>query len=182
MLFGKRSKRVLRLLADHHQLAFERVLIGAILAARHKALADYGHRGEHGLAKAIGIDRHIAPADHALAFLGDELFKRRGHKFARGGILRQEAHGDRIVARLRQLEAFAVRPFAEQLVGQLDQQARAITQQRVGTHRTAVVEVFENFQRLAHDGVRFLAFDMGNQAHATGVMFVARIVEALAGG
>src|SRR6478752_9943461 len=45
-----------------------------------------------------------------------------------------------------------------------------------------MIEVGQNLQRLGDDRVRFLALDMGNEAHAAGVMLVAGIVQALRGG
>jgi hypothetical protein len=43
----------------------------------------------------------------------------------------------------------------QQRVGNLDQDARAVAEQRVGADRAAMVEVGEDLQRLADDGVRF---------------------------
>jgi glucose-6-phosphate dehydrogenase assembly protein OpcA len=42
-----------------------------------------------------------------------------------------------------------------------------------------VVEVFQNFERLTHDGVALLTLDVSHKAHATGVMFVGWVVQTL---
>ncbi|WP_240344966.1 hypothetical protein [Novosphingobium sp. THN1] len=42
-----------------------------------------------------------------------------------------------------------------------------------------MVKIVQNFQRLVHNRMAFLAFDVGNKAHATGVMLITRIVQAL---
>src|SRR5436853_1295567 len=43
-------------------------------------------------------------------------------------------------------------------------------------------EIFQYLQRLRDDRVAFLAFDMNDKAQATGVVLVARVVQALLGG
>jgi hypothetical protein len=67
----------------------------------------------------------------------DEIARRRA---------RQEAHRDGIVARLRQGHARGFGPVAEQRIGNLDQDAGAVAQQRIGAHRAAMVEIDENLQ------------------------------------
>ena len=179
VLFGQGGERVLGLLADRQDLAFERVLIGAVLAAFDEALTDHRHLFAHSLAQALGRHWHVAPTDQALAFLGDELFKGADDEIAAGLVLRQKAHGHGIVAGGGQLQPFLVGPLAEQGVGGLDQDARAIAQQRIGANCTAMVNVFEDLKRLGYDRMAFRALDMGDKAHATGVMLIARIVKAL---
>ena len=46
-------------------------------------------------------------------------------------------------------------------------------------HCAAVVEVFQDLERLGNDRMAFRALDMGDKADAAGVMFVTRIIEAL---
>jgi len=106
VLFSHHRQRVLRLLADGEQLAFERGLICRACAALDEALADHRHGIDHGFAQAIHRDRDIAPADQFLTFLGDEFFEEFGDEQACGLFLRQEAHGHGIIAGLRQFLAF----------------------------------------------------------------------------
>ncbi|EHJ61206.1 hypothetical protein NSU_1794 [Novosphingobium pentaromativorans US6-1] len=179
MLFGEGRERVLGLLADREELAFEGVLVGAVLAAADKALADHRHRFDDRLAEAVQSDRNVAPADEGLAFLLDELLEGGDDEIARGLVLREEAHGNGIVAGFRQFDARALGPLAEHLVGQLGQNARAVAKKRIRAHRAAVVDVFQDFKRLGNDCVAFLSFNMGDEAHTAGVVFVARIVKAL---
>ena len=179
VLDRQRRQRILRLLADRQNLALERILIGAIGSARDKALTDHRHLLDHRLAKAVHGGRHIAPADQLLAFLGDEFFEIGHRKIARRRFLRQKAHRDGIIARLRQVVARLFRPIGEQIMRQLDQDTRAVAQQRVRPHRSAVIEVFQNLQRLGNDRVAFNPLDMGNKAHTAAVMLVALIVETL---
>ena len=67
----------------------------------------------------------------------------------------------------------------KQRVGNLDQDAGAVAHQRVRAHRAAMVEIDEKLQALADDAVGFLAFDVGDKAHAAGIMFVPGIVKTL---
>jgi len=96
--------------------------------------------------------------------------------------LRQEAHADSVFARLRQGVARSIGPLANQRIGNLDENPRAIAQQRISAHRTAMVELFEDLQRLRNDRVAFLSLDMRNHADAAGVMFVGGVIETLGGG
>ena len=66
---------------------------------------------------------------------------------------------------------------AEKSVWHLDQDTRAVTHQLIGTHRTPVVQVFKNLQRLRHDGVRFGTFDMSHKAHTTSVVLLSWVVQ-----
>ena len=177
VLFLERGERVQRLFANHHELALERVAIGAALAARNHALADHGHRIDHRLAEAVERGRDIAPADYALAFLLGEAFELTLDEFARFRLLRQETHRDRVVARLRQVVAMALGPFAQQRIGHLQQDTGAVSQQRIGADRAAMVEIGQNFECLGDDRVAFCALDMRDHADPAGVVFVTRIVK-----
>ena len=97
----ERSQRIERLLANHHQLAFERVAVGTVFAACDDALADDGHRIDHGLAETVERGGNVAPADHALAFLLGEPLELFLDEIARLVLRGEEAHRHRIIACLR---------------------------------------------------------------------------------
>jgi len=78
--------------------------------------------------------------------------------------------------------AVLLRPAAEQGVGNLDEDARTVAQQRIGADRSAVIEVFEDLQRLGDDRMAFLPTDMGDEAHSAGIVLISRIVQALSLG
>jgi hypothetical protein len=42
-----------------------------------------------------------------------------------------------------------------------------------------VVQVLQNLERLRHDGVALLPFDVRHKAHATGVVLVGRVVQTV---
>jgi len=56
---------------------------------------------------------------------------------------------------------------------------RAVADERIGALRAPVVEVGENLQAVADDGVRLLALDVDDEAGAARVMLVRRVVQAL---
>ena len=62
--------------------------------------------------RPVGVDRHVAPADQLLALDADEVLELADRQLARRLVLRQEAHGDAVVAGLGQLEAGRRRPVA----------------------------------------------------------------------
>ena len=69
--------------------------------------------------------------------------------------------------------------FAVQRVRQLDQDARAVTHQFIGTHRTPVVQVLQNLQCLADDGMGFTPLDVRHKTHATGVVLLGGVIQTM---
>ena len=73
VLLGQRRQRVLRLLADGQQLAFEMIGIAGVRTGGDDRLADQRHAVQNGLAQSGGIGRHVAPAQQRLTFDLDEM-------------------------------------------------------------------------------------------------------------
>jgi len=69
--------------------------------------------------------------------------------------------------------------LAVQRVGNLDQDAGAVAHELVGADGAPVVQVLQDLQALAHDGVALLALDVGHETHAAGVVFLAGVVQTL---
>ena len=88
---------------------------------------------------------------------------------------REEADGHAVAARLGELEAGL---GAEEGVGQLDQDPRAVPGVRVGALGAAVLEPLERVQRSRHDLVRGGRADPCDEGDAAGVVLVARVVQA----
>src|SRR3546814_20927898 len=88
----------------------------------------------------------------------------------RSRVLRHKAHCNGIIARLRQIELLFLRPAADQRIGNLQQVACAVAEQRVGALRAAVIEIDENFQCQRDDRVRFLAFVVGGYPDPAGTV------------
>jgi len=91
----------------------------------------------------------------------------------------QKDHAHAVLTRRRQATALRRQLGAVQGVGQLQQNAGAVAHELVGAHGTAVVEVGQYLQALLHHGVAFLPLDVGHKAHATGVVLVRRVVQAV---
>ncbi|CPO01337.1 Uncharacterised protein [Bordetella pertussis] len=170
-------------LADHVQLAFQRVGHHHVGAAADEQLADdrfeAAHRGRH---RHFDVHRHVAPAQHDLAFGADRALQLLFTGQARGGFLGQEHHCHAVFARRRQDDALLSQFVVVQRVGNLDQDAGAVAHQLVGAHGAAVIQVFQDLQALLDDGVALAALDMGHEADATGVVLVVRVIQALGGG
>jgi len=89
-------------------------------------------------------------------------------------LLGQEDHAHAVFTGGRQRDAQLGHLFAVQRVGDLDQDARAVAHELVGTHGTPVVDVLQDLQGLRHDVVALDALDVGDETEATGVVFVGR--------
>ncbi len=169
-------------LADDVELALQRVGHDDVGAAADEDLADDGLFRAHGRAhRHLAVDRHVAPAQQhlALGLHGALQFLLAGQ--ARGLFLGQEDHADAVFAGWGQRDALARHLGAIKVIGDLDQDARAVAHQLVGAHRAAVVEVLEDLQALLHDGMRLRALDVRHEADATGVVFTRRVVEPVLG-
>ena len=94
-------------------------------------------------------------------------------------VLRHEQVADGIFAGLRQDDALQRHFLAEEAVGDLHQNARAIAHQRIGADGTAMRQVFQDEQAVLDDLVRLLALHMRDEADAAGIMLVARIIKTL---
>ena len=178
-LFRQLGDRVLDLLAHGQQLPLVGVLILDGRAAADEGLADHRHGVEHGLADAVQVHRHVAPAQNRLLLDLHEVFELGHGDLARGVVVRQEAHGHGVFAGRRQIDPVVLGPGAIERVGNLNQNPGPIADQRVGAHRAAVVQIDQNLQTRLHDFMRFAAFDIGYKPNAACIMLVTRIIQSL---
>jgi hypothetical protein len=79
----------------------------------------------------------------------------------------------------RQFEAELCRFLAEEGIGKLNQNARAVARLRVRADRAAMLEVFENPQAVLDDLVGFSVVDVRNEADAAGIVLVTGVIETL---
>ena len=145
----------------------------------HEQLHELGHHAERGLAEAVRLGRHLAPAEDRQPLLGGDLLDLGaglGHGLVVAGQERR-AHGVR--ARRRELEAGLAGDGAEERVGDLHQDAGAVTGVRLGARGAAVLQVAQGGEGLHQDLVAGLTGQGGDEGHATGVVLVARVVEPL---
>ena len=90
----------------------------------------------------------------------DFLFARH----ARRRLLRQEHHAHTVLPRRRQRDAELAARAAEERIGQLKQDARAVALQRIRTRRAAMREVHQNLETLLDDGVTLASLDVRDKS------------------
>ena len=92
---------------------------------------------------------------------------------------RQKTHGDAVGSSFGQRDAQFGAFTHKESVGNLNQDAGAVARLRVATRRATVREVDEYLKALANDLVALFAADIGDQAHAAGIVLIAWMIEAL---
>ncbi len=137
-------------------------------------LADQRRHRSGRLADVRRIDRHVAPRDHELPLLDDRVREQRLELGPARLVVRQEAHRDAVAPERRQLR---VEHSAEESVGELDQDPRAVARQAVGARRTAMLEIRERGQRALDRLVRRLRVQVRDEGDAAGIVLVGSVVE-----
>ena len=160
-------------LADHVQLALQRVLHDHVVATADEDLAQdrfFGaHGGRHG---HIAVHRHIAPTQQHLAFRLDGAFHFLLASEAGGVLFGQEDHADAVFALGRQGHALLGHFFAVQRIRQLNQDTGAIAHQCVCAYCAAMVQVFEDLECIFDDVMALLAPDVRDKTDAAGIVLI----------
>ena len=142
------AHQVLDALADHVELALERVLVRRVLAARRRRPG--GSPGIDSRATGPGallVDRHVAPAEDRLALLADRPSRRCARTRSAGSPSRgQEHHADAVLAGGGQRDAERLRLAAEERVRDLDEDAGAVAGLRIAAAGAAVRQVREDLR------------------------------------
>ena len=122
---------------------------------------------------------HLAPAEHLEALgLGDLLHRLAGRRGVLGR-LRQERDAGGVAAVFGQVE-FDDR--AQELVGHLQQDARAVTGVRFGALGTAVLQVHQGRDGLVDDVAAAAAVHVGHHRHTARVVLERGVVQPLTAG
>ncbi len=101
------------------------------------------------------------------------------HRIRSCGSTGKKHHSDSVFAGRRQCKA-KLRTFAlEKGVRNLDQNARAVARLRIATACAAMRQINQDLDALQDDVVRFLPLDIGDKAHAAGVMLILGTVKPL---
>ena len=169
-------------LADDVKFSFQRIGDGNACAAADEDLADGGLDPLHRVAQSRVFARHVAPAEEHLAFVLDCALDLVLAREARSRLLGQEHHSDAVLANGWQEHVLQRHFLAKKLVRDLHKDARTVTREGIGPHRTAVGKIFEDRQALLDNRVAFDALDVRHKTDAAGVVFVGRVVQALAIG
>jgi len=172
---------ILDALADDVKFAFERHVIGNLCTASdehlpHERFRNFGRVTQRRIAGGNGT-----PSQDPLTFLGHDAFKDPLAFGALGGVRRQIEHADAVLAEGGQGNLGFGTDELQELVRRLHQDAGAVTRVGFATTGAAMIEVEQNLQRVAHDAVRLLPFDIDQKADPTGVMLELGIVKPLLG-
>ena len=95
------------------------------------------------------------------------------------GVLREEDRADAVAAHVGEVEAECRGLLGEELVGHLDEDARAVARLRVCPRRAAVSEVYEGLEAPRDNVVGLSTLDVSDESDAACVVLEARVVEAL---
>ena len=158
-------------LADHVKLPLQRILVHARGAAD-EDLFDVGLRGASYAANRAAIDRRVSPAQDGEPFLAHNPLQYAFAKQARMLLHRQKHQPHAVFARRRQGEAEFVGLAREELVGNLDDDSRAVPRHRVASACAAVLQVDQNLDALLDDIVGLLALDVDHKADTAGISFI----------
>src|SRR5277367_1227785 len=127
----------------------------------------------------VSVGRRVAPAKDFQAFLAGNALK---DAFARETLLAldgQEDHPHTVVPRRREMESELDTLARKKRVRNLNQQPSAISRFGVAAAGAAMGEIDEDLNTAGNDVVRSIAFDVGDEADAARVAFVAGVVKAL---
>jgi len=96
-------------------------------------------------------------------------------------LARQEDHADPVFTLWRQRDTELCEFIAIKHVGDLNQDAGAISAQRVGTNGAAMIQILQDQERLLHQRVARAPPDVGNKSNATRIVFVPVRIQAMLG-
>ena len=145
----------------------------------HEQLLHHGHRSAGEGAELVGAHRHLAPAEHLETLCGGEVREAALDRAARGGVDREECVADGVRTDRGQRERG---DRAKEAVGNLRDDACAVTRARVGTDRTPVLEVPQRVECCGDDVVPGRAAKGRDHGQAAGVLLGAGVVQALGRG
>ena len=149
---------------------------GDRLRARQEALADVGHAVAGALAEDFRVRGHVAPAEEVQPFLfGDDLERLFGAADQQR-VLRKEEHAHAVIPRIQTLNAG--NDLAEQLVGDLGEDAHAVAGIARGVLACAVSQPLDDLQRVVHRHVRADALYADDRADAACIVLKTGIVES----
>jgi hypothetical protein len=170
--------------ARDEQLALEGELVVQLVARRDHQLADERRCAASAVAGLALVDGDVAPAEREDALAHDRLLDQALELVAPDLVLGEEAHRNRHPVGLGQLvlgEPELPRPVADELVGDLDQDAGAVAGARVRSLGSTVLEVVESRERPLDHLVDRHVVEPRHAGDAAGVMLRGGVVEARVG-
>ena len=169
---------VLRALAQAEGATFEVHARQPLPRRPHDELSEARHDTARGLPQAGRIGGNVAPRDDVEAFFPRDLLDARLSRSGDIVIVREEGHADGVLPCRRQL---CVDDATQESIGDLEQDARAVTGIGLSAGRAPVIEVEQCGQAHGDDLVGRLARQRRDEGDAAGIMLGRGIVEPLRG-
>ena len=138
-----------------------------------------GHTRSRQLPQAIRVYGNFSPSEHSAILYRDGFFNEFLCLFPDRFDSGQKDHSHAVSAAGGQINSKFFAFFAEEYMGDLRKHSRAVARFRIATRRAAIGEVDEHLKTLADNVVALFAANAGDQAHAAGVVLVARMVKPL---
>ena len=136
--------------------------------------------GLGGFTENLAAHWHIAPANEAEAFFGNDLFNDGLFALTLFVVAGEKYEADTVVAFCWHVEAtLSLAHGLKEVVWQLNEDTCAVTSDGVTAATTTVVEVYTDLQRTFDDVVGFAAFHVDNQADSAVFVFILWVVETL---
>ena len=138
--------------------------------------ATAGRRADHGV-----VGGHVPPGHDAQALLPGDALDGGDRSGARlGAVVRagEEDQADGVGAGSGQGGDL----LTEEGVGHRHEQARSVSRALLGAHGAAVVQTLKDVQCVDDHGVSRDSAEAGDEAHATGIVLLGRVVESPAAG
>lgn len=164
--------------AGHIQPAVELQSPGRIPRPLHEGLLDVGHLGQCLLAQHLWADRHLPPAQKFHAFLGHNDLEHLLSLIAPESVLGKEKHTYAIVPRLPQLDAALRGRLLKKLVGDLEEDAHAVTGLSLSVLSRSMLQLLHDFQRTVHRLIALAALDVHHGSDAAGIVLKRRVIQA----
>ena len=176
------QRRLLDAPAQDVELLLELAVVEPGIAAADQDLLDLGPRGVGLLADHRDVDRHLAPAQDGMAEAQDLGLDDGAAALLRAEIgARQEHHADGDAADLRGLAARIAHMVAEEVLRDLDMDARAVAGLAVGIDGAPVPHRLQRIDARHHHVAPAPAVQRHDQADAAGVDLLGGVV-AVGGG
>ena len=128
---------------------------------------------------ACVVGKQCTPSQENLSFLGDDLLEDLHAKGMLGRVRRGEERPDAVGAGLSQDDPQGLAALAQELMGDLDQDPRAVASVVLAAAGTAVIQIHQRLQSIANQLMRLSPFQIDDESHTATVVFVTRIIETL---
>ncbi len=165
--------------ADHVELALPRQAGLDVARGGDEQVADDRRGGAGRVAHVVGVDRHVAPAEHALALGVDDLLQAALDLVAPGLVAGQEADGDAVAPGRGEARR---RDRSHERIRHPDEDPGTVARGGVRALGAAMLEVLERYERALDDRVRGVTVQLRHEGDTTGVVLVSGVVEAVGPG